>query len=95
MRAEHVEAEHTTRSYNVGKGGCVTEEPVKTTPPPETPAKPPMTTPSFIAELEDLIKRAQDAGLNPLQIIVGLYARKGVTALDLLLGNLDFGKVKK
>ena len=54
-----------------------------------SPESPSMTEAAFVAELDALIKRGEDAGLSPLTIIVRVCFRRGVGILDGFLANVE------
>ena len=64
---------------------------------PEPTAKPRMTEAAFVEELQALLKRGDEAGLNPVNIITRVVFRRGVNMLDGFLATLekDIGGGKK
>ena len=57
---------------------------------PESPnPAPPMTEAAFVAELDALFKRAEAAGLSPVNITIRVCFRRGVGMLDGLLASVE------
>ena len=59
--------------------------------PPKAEAKPPMTEAQFLAELDNLFKRAEASNLSPVLLAARVGFRRGVGLFDGMLAKIEEG----